>query len=439
MNPERSNVSDQLKKLLQPCSAGLFDSASMSYSGPEVCAGAVLCSPKLGNLSAVWPNADWHGTNVVLRAGGVGLSAEEALVPALAEGLERYSSGLCRDEQFVYASADELGRDALDFDGIPRCSKRELSHLRCPLTLPDKGKPIRWLRGLSLMDGRMTYIPAIMVYSHIVNVQVSERFWLPISTGCAAHTSYEDALLSGIYEVVERDAISITWLQKLRLPRIDIDVLPPDLIGCWEAHVASSGDVQTYFFDATLDLGVPTVYGVQVAPFNNHATTLVSCSSKSSIAKALAKVILDMAQLSAAFRQGRPLPECWDDFSEPMQGAGYMAHCERRHAFDFLLLSPATRKLSDIMQTEPHDDPLKRILKTLRSNALSCYAVDLSPDEAVRSGIRVVRIIIPGLQPLSFRYRAKFLGHPRLYDAPRRMGFPSLPEQELNDFPQPFA
>lgn len=440
MNPERSGVPDQLRKLLQSHSAGgLFGSARMHWSGPEVSPWVVLCTPQMGNLAAAWPNPEWHGGNVVQRASGSGLSPEEALVPALVEGLERYSTGACRDEQFVLATAAELGRDALDLDGIPRCSERELTHPRCPLTLPDKRQPMRWVRGLSLLDGRMAYLPAVMAYSHVVNVQPSERFWLPISTGCAAHSSYEAAVLGGIHEVVERDAISITWLQKLQLPRIEIDVQPPGLTGYWEAHLAGSAHVHTCFFDATLDLGVPTVYGVQIAPSNKHATTLLSCSSNSSIVKALAKAVRDMVLISAAFRNVRPLPESWDDFCDPMHGATYMAHGDRRHAFDFLLHSPNTRKLSDMMRAESQEEPLQRMLKILKSKAMPCYAVDLSTDEAVRSGIRVVRVIIPGLQPLSFRYRARYLGHPRLFEAPRQMGFPSLPEEELNDLPQPFA
>jgi ribosomal protein S12 methylthiotransferase accessory factor len=157
------------------------------------------------------------------------------------------------------------------------------------------------------------------------------------------------------------------------------------------------------------------------------------------MAQALAKVILDLGALTQGFRPSKPLPESWDDYSQVMHGATYMAQHDRRQAFDFLLASPAVRKLSDIMRMELHDEPLKRVLRILKSRRMPCYVVELSPDEAIRSGIRVVRAIIPGLQPLSFRYRAKFLGHPRLYDAPRRMGFPSLPEEDLNEFPQPFA
>jgi ribosomal protein S12 methylthiotransferase accessory factor len=67
------------------------------------------------------------------------------------------------------------------------------------------------------------------------------------------------------------------------------------------------------------------------------------------------------------------------------------------------------------------------------------YAVDLSTDEAIRAGFRVVRVLIPSLQPLSFHYRARYLGHPRLYDAPAKMGYAVRAEGELNPWPQAFG
>jgi ribosomal protein S12 methylthiotransferase accessory factor len=440
VNAEQSHVSGKLRKLLQPYSpGGLFSSARLHYSGPEVSPAIILSGPQLGNLAAVWPNSEWYGNHIVQRASGSGLTVEEAMLPGLVEGLERYSTGVCRDAQFIFASAAELGTESLNLDDVPRCSDHELAHPKCPLILPDKQKPIRYVQGLSLFNGRPVYVPAVMAYSYVVNIQPDERFWLPTSTGCGGHSSYEDALLSGIYEVIERDAISITWLQKLSLPRIEVDVQPPLLAPLWKTFLSGSSHVQTSFFNATFDLGVPTVYAVQRSLVNQHAATLLACSSSHSIVNALAKTIRDLAMMNAAFRQTRPVPESWDDFSEPTHGATYMAHHDRRHAFDFLLNSPSTTKLSVLMGSESHDHSLQHILNMLREKELPAYAVDLSTDEAVRSGIRIVRVIIPGLQPLSFRYRARFLGHPRLYELPRKMGFPVLTEDELNDFPQPFA
>jgi ribosomal protein S12 methylthiotransferase accessory factor len=76
---------------------------------------------------------------------------------------------------------------------------------------------------------------------------------------------------------------------------------------------------------------------------------------------------------------------------------------------------------------------------SLRAQCVDAYAVDLTTDEAVREGLRVVRVVAPQLQPLSFQYRARFLRNARLYKVPQAMGYPPKGEAELNSWPQPFA
>src|SRR6185437_12395739 len=98
-------------------------------------------------------------------------------------------------------------------------------HPRCPLKKARKDAPLRWVQGLSLADGQPIWLPAVMVYMHIPYRSESECFWFPISTGCAAHRSYEEALLGAICEVIERDALSLIWLQRLALPRLELDSL----------------------------------------------------------------------------------------------------------------------------------------------------------------------------------------------------------------------
>jgi ribosomal protein S12 methylthiotransferase accessory factor len=213
------------------------------------------------------------------------LDVEAALVPALAEGLERYSAAVFRNEQFIWATAKSLGDEALNLDNVPRCTATELAHPKCPLVLPNKTKQIRWVKALSVLDRRVVYLPAVMVYSHVGYAVPEERFWFQISTGCAAHVSYERALVAGIYEVLERDAISITWLQKLSLPKIEIDCIPPSLAPYWERYMKASADLEYLFFDATTDLGVPTVYALQIATADSRVTTLVACATGPTIGR----------------------------------------------------------------------------------------------------------------------------------------------------------
>jgi len=131
----------------------------------------------------------------------------------------------------------------------------------------------------------------------------------------------------------------------------------------------------------------------------------------------------------------------WDNFTDLFHGAAYMARVEQAGAFDFLLKSPNRHSLSVMPSLETGDDKvnLREILRRFRQKQCDVYAVDLSTDEALRVGFRVVRVIIPALQPFSFYYRARYLGHPRIYDAPRLMGYPARAEEQLNQWPQPFS
>lgn len=379
-----------------------------------------------------------------LSASGTDLHEDGAEIAALGEALERLCSGSYQEEQFVTATANELGGSALDLDEIPRCSEKELAHPACPLVLPQKDQPIRWVRALSLLDGRTVFIPAIMSFLYLRYAHPGERICVPISTGCAAHTSLEKVILSGILEVVERDAISITWLQKLPLPRIEIDEIPASMEPYWSALRRGAQSIQPFFFDATSDLGFPTVYGVQVCSANPHATTLVSCSTALDPAEAVAKVIRDMAHVRVAFRKRHPVPARWDEFTDIFHGAAFMARAEQAQAFGFLLESKAVRTLSALSQAATHwqgsaPERLAAVVQRLRSMRLNAYVVELSTDEALRSGMRAVRVVIPGLQPLSVHYRARYLGHNRLYQCPRALGYPVRGEADLNPWPQPFA
>jgi ribosomal protein S12 methylthiotransferase accessory factor len=399
----------------------------------------------LGDLGQVWPHiakirhGQHHRSSFV--GTGFGFDRAGAALRSRAEALERYCSYVYQKEQLLIASADELGDEAIDLDTLPRCSPTEISDPRCPLVNPDKRARIRWVRGLCLKTGRVVYIPAVLVYLYTGFLSREERICIQITTGCAAHTSFERALIAGILEVIERDAIAISWLQKLSLPRIELSEIPSGLKEQWDAYQRGSERLNYFFFDATTDLGFPVIYGLQVSDVDDRITTLVSCSAGLDAVSAVEKVMADLAACREAFRVPRHVPARPEECEELLHGATYMARREMSHAFDFLMSSTRTMKLKDMPDLRM-DDPrevLRRLLDTLQEACLDAFAIDLTTDEALRAGMRVVRVVIPGLQPFSFHSRAQYLGHPRLFELPQRMGYHSLAEKELNQWPQPFA
>lgn len=394
---------------------------------------------KLGNLRPDVFSAAMED-DVMSGAGG-DVAPEFARTKAIAEGLERYASCVTDARQFLWATANELGAEALDLDTVPRCSEAELAHSRCLLRPADMNAPIRWVRGISLFDGRPVWIPAVMVYLKTGAMSVGERFVLPISTGCGAHVTAEQALLAGVNEVIERDAISLVWLQQLALPRIELDVVPAWVQPFIEREARSRNSMETLLFDATTDVGVPTIYSLHIAPHNETLATLVMCSTELDPAISVAKVMRESASSRTTLQQERELPTSWDDYISVSHGAAFMGRRAQLPAFDFLRSSPHRRKLSEmpVLATGDPRRDLACVIEQLRQRGMEAFAVDLTTDEARRVGMWVVRVIVPALQPLSFSYRARYLGHPRLYEAPRLMGYPVRAEADINPWPQPFA
>lgn len=432
-----------LESLVQPTSGLIGNVGQLTIQPGEP--HFPIASSSLGDigqpLPAVARALDGRSAAGTLDGAGGSLELSEARTRAIAEGLERYSSCAYDERQFRWATAEELGDEALDLDTLPRCSERELAHPACLLCAPDKHAPLRWVRGFSLQDGRLLWIPAVMVYLHIPYLSPGERIWLPISTGCAAHTTVEQALVGAICEVLERDAISLTWLQQLPLPRLELDELPPWLEQYMRRNARARQSVEHLFFDATTDLGVPTIYSLQLSPRDEMLAALVMCSTELDPAIAVAKVMRESASSRIAMHTPRVTPDKWDDFLHVFDGATCMGHRDHLCAFDFLVNSPKRRRLSEMRAIGSGDarQDLVNLLARLHQRDMDVFAVDISTDEALRAGMRVARVLIPALQPLSFSYRARYLAHPRLYDAPQRMGYPVHSEDKINPWPQPFA
>jgi len=397
----------------------------------------------LDNLTMTFPHVSTiHGTdarNESLGGAGADPDPDQAWIRAVAEGAERYCCMVYDQADFIVATADELGAAALDLRTVPRCSEREYADPACPLRRPDPTVPIRWARGYSLIDRCERYVPAVMTYLYI-HPRRGEDFWQTITTGVAAHTSLVTALVSAICEMIERDAIALTWLARLPLPRIEFESPLPRELEANYSRLARSL-IRQYFFDATTDLGIPTIYSVQVVEGHPKLAQYVSCATDFSAAAACAKTIREAAPARAVFQIPREIPRDVADFQSLYEGAVYMGRSEQRFAFDFLLKGAARRPLSAVAIDVPQDEPsrLRLLIDRLKAIGTDAIVVDITTDEVRDAGLWVVRVVTPGLLPMSTIHRARFLGHSRLYAYPEWAGFGTRVESDVNPVPQPFA
>jgi ribosomal protein S12 methylthiotransferase accessory factor len=229
-------------------------------------------------------------------------------------------------------------------------------------------------------------------------------------------------------------------LARLQLPRIEFATpLPAALATNFELLKRSL--VQQHFFDATTDIGIPTVYAVQILEGHPSSAQYVNCATGFSAAEACAKTIREAAPARAVLKHVDGVPTDIADFRSLYDGAHLLGRPAYRREFDFLLHSPRRRNLAAMEIDAPTDEQgrLRFLLDRLHGLGFEPVVVDLTTDELRELGIWVVRAVIPGLMPMSSVQRGRFLGTPRLHEYPYCAGFGALGEDEINPTPQPFA
>ena len=406
----------------------------------------------LGDLSAplrsqtTWNHRVESGN--IDGAGGA-IDADLARHIAIVESLERYSSCSWAAEELIWDTPAGLGDAAIGPDRWPACSPTELADPQCGLIPSDPRIPLRWVRGWSLTRGREVFVPAVLVYLKFPVRSPSERFINMVSTGTAAHSDLREAVLGGLLEVIERDAIALTWLQRLRLPEVVVDpaVLVPEAA---EYHrVGTSTELTVHLRDATTDYGIPILYAVQTSEADTELSQVVAATCDLDPQRALAKIYRELASLRIALRSHARSPRAQEVTGQDMTvvgGALADAAPSMRHVFDFLLEGPRpSRRLTDMGRPElrgireSSDDSLDRVVSALERVGSEAVVVDLTTDEARQVGMHVVKTLVPEAVPLSFSHHARYLATPRLYEAPRAMGLKAHDEAGINPVRQPFA
>lgn len=378
-----------------------------------------------------------------LTGAGAGLERDLARNRACCEAVERYCNYM-PPQDLIIATRNELGDTALDLELFPRCTPAEYALPRNTLREPRNDLPLRWTRGYSLISGAPLWVPAIAVYLGLRMDYPGEGFLIPISTGTALGASYEQALVIGICEVIERDALSLTWLHQLPLPELLVEELEVPGLAERMARVRAAG-IEQRFYDATSDLGVPTLYALQIDR-SGAVHTLVMAATRMSGRELFNKVIDESAASRYAIENmaSKPLPfdpADYSTFRRLTDGATLYADPRTSSAFDFLRNTAERRPASSLAECGAADPALEleRLTRIFAERGLELAAVDLGTPATKAAGFCAVKVLAPQLLPLATDHNVRFLGTPRLHSAPAAMGYPARSAETVNAWPQPFA
>lgn len=396
---------------------------------------------ELADTSRYSPLKSFSGTGCATTRG-------MAQAKAVGEAVERYCAGMYMDEDLILAPYRAVASDAMDPRTLPLCSEREYTHSYSYLSRFAEDAPIKWVEGYSLTKQRTILVPACFVFVPYRFHSPAEGIYIPLSTGLACANSLEEATFSGLCEVVERDAIMIMWLNRLSMPKVAlasagnerIRALLEKWTGCHaELHV----------INITTDVGIPTFFTVAVDQSGNGPAAIVGAATHLDPEIAIAKSIEEAAH---GYFYAKSLMKQRPAFAQEINCANVksledhaLLYCAPTGfaRLQFVYGCPQEIEVDSLPNRFSEHDVLANIrtcLDLLAAKGLEVIVVDITTPDIVDLGFRVVRVLIPGMQPLSIGTQHLYLGGQRLYQVPYVLGYTGAPttEDSVNREPHPF-
>jgi thiazole/oxazole-forming peptide maturase SagD family component len=360
---------------------------------------------------------------------GKGFTEEQARASAFCEAVERLSAHVFADTPLVRGSYRELRDGAVD----PRklISDSEIAH-REHVELTDD-LSLEWRRGYDLIRRSPVLIPATFV--HFPYPVPKEALFANQGTnGLAAGNCFEEAILQGLLELVERDGTYIFLRNRLCAPDIDAESISSPRCSRLIRSLQSKG-IEVRIKDFTTDIGIATVGVLLVqdahpwGPFLTHGYG-AHLDPETAFIRALTEAV-----------QGRGfyLKEFWE--MSPEERRQYRKDVgvfdpRFKKIYECMYLKSGTRKGLSDLPSYPLQDLTSALglcigkVKQVLSDPL-ISVVNLTRPEI---GFPVVKVVAPELQYIDHEH---YNVSPRLYRLPRILGYTSKDTDESSIYQEP--
>lgn len=385
---------------------------------------------------------------------GVDLDPALAMLKAVAEAVERsvfltyrksdivfskpagLTGARVHPSQFRYFSPSQLG--------LPRFKKRFLWN---------EDSIFGWVKGKEWHSERPTWIPAQMIFWNYDYPKDESHLWIPITNGAACGSSFHHAITNAMCELIERDAFLIRWIRNMVPPRIDHGKMISEK-ECRDDLRILIGQIEQcrlklHLLDIRLDFDIPTVAAVIVDESGVGPAVTVGGGCHPDWQIAIKKAVCEVLHVRYAIRGA--CDKCKEEggIFPADDTKAYESDLDRPERFLFWAKTSMIEKIKPFISGEYlaptlHSAPpvAENVLalylaRLFRQNKCSLYVYDASPAELKQMGFWTVRAISPELMPLYLHEEFPYLGVPRLYDVPRKLGY-KIPDDYLNPLPHPY-
>lgn len=367
-------------------------------------------------------------------AEGKGQTDTQAKASCLGEAIERYSCCYSDDIQTRRGRLSDMGAEAIHPNEVQLFSDSQYAH-RDQInsesgvfnSVPSRFDPemeINWTPLWSLNRNTSRWLPTAMCYFNYDTSEGGRVPWFASgnSNGCASGNTLEEAILQGMFELIERDAVAIWWYNRLRRPGVDLASFGDAFFDTAQAICKARGRT-LQVLDLTNDLGVPVFASISARASNDGLICLgLGCHLEPRLA--ISRAITEMFQMLSRDDQ-------LDDVRSFSDDPEFISWCENvtLQTDPYLAADPAAMVDAGTHSDQSHDDiaqDVRHCVDKLAASGLETLVLNHTRPDL---GFPAARVVVPGLRHFWTRFAPG-----RLYDVPVDMGWRKAPltEQDLN-------
>lgn len=371
---------------------------------------------------------------------------------AILEGLERYCGLAAHGKRtVVYDSFRNLESNALNPIKVGVHTQAQYDKPGFPFQPFNPDRSINWVWGYSFLEERPILVPELLAY---YSLGCGDGFVYETSNGCALGGSLEEAIFHGIMEVVERDSFLMTWYAQLSLPPLDPYSAKDQELQLMIERVRAVAGYDLHFYNSTMENGIPSILAIAKNRKQKGLNLICAAGAHLDPLKAVKSAIHELAAmmmtLDDKFEENQEeLLRMLHDPSlvRKMDDHGLlygMPQAEKRLQFLLDENRPLRTFDEEFKWKSNHTDlteDLHEILTMFRNLNLDVIVVDQSTSETIRNGLYCVKVLIPGMLPMTFGHHlTRVTGLERVLTVPMKLGYSSQPlkSEELNPHPHPF-
>lgn len=313
---------------------------------------------------------------------GRGTSLAQATIGAIMETCERYFAEAIPVARIIHATADELALEPGLFESIVRHDG----------AAGWRSRRLPWIMGVELPSGEAAPVPLELVHTRYTQPPPQgDGVFTRSTTGLACHRSAREALLHGLFECIERDAMARAFRTHGFFERHRIS--PPQTAELLRA--AGDTGISTAFWQAPSPTGLPVTWcqAIETGPERPLlALPTEGYSARPSIGAACEDALREALVTRAAAISGAR-----DDQTAPHYGEGPFARALAQ-ARDLILNGARQAMPADEMVSPAAS--LAELLAVVAAAKLGpVFAVPLGVDD--EAGIVCIRTVLARAQAFS--------------------------------------